>query len=48
MGEKLSLIVIGHSASEEGGSEFMAEWLTKNILGVKVYHVPSSNSLQVL
>jgi len=25
MGEKLSLIVIGHSASEEGGSEFMAE-----------------------
>lgn len=48
MGEKLSLIVIGHSASEEGGSEFMAEWIRKNILEVIVTHIPSGNSLQIL
>lgn len=47
MGEKLSLIVIGHSASEEGGSGFMAEWLRKNITEVTVTHFPSGNSLHV-
>jgi len=47
MGEKISLIVIGHSASEEGGSEFMAEWLRKNIPEVNVVHFPSGNSLHV-
>jgi putative NIF3 family GTP cyclohydrolase 1 type 2 len=47
MGEKLSLIVIGHSASEEGGSEFMAEWIRKNIPEVNVVHFPSGNSLHI-
>jgi putative NIF3 family GTP cyclohydrolase 1 type 2 len=47
MGKKLSLIVIGHSASEEGGSEFMAEWLRENIPEVTVTHFPSGNSLHV-
>lgn len=47
MGEKLALIVIGHSASEEGGSEFMAEWIKKNVSGMPVFHVPSGNSLAV-
>ncbi|WP_192347019.1 Nif3-like dinuclear metal center hexameric protein [Algoriphagus sp. Y33] len=47
MGEKLGLIVIGHSASEEGGSGFMAEWIRKNTLGVPVSHIPSGNSLLV-
>ncbi|MEB2781492.1 Nif3-like dinuclear metal center hexameric protein [Algoriphagus sp. C2-6-M1] len=45
MGEKLGLIVIGHSASEEGGSEFMAEWLKENIPDIPVTHFASHNSL---
>ena len=48
MGEKLSLIVIGHSASEEGGSEFMAKWIKKNFPEIKTTHHPSGNSLNIL
>ena len=48
MGEKLGLIIIGHSASEEGGSEFMAAWLKKNILDVSVSHIVSDNSLSII
>lgn len=47
MGKKLGLIVIGHSASEEGGSEFMAEWIRENLSDVHVFHVSSGNSLAV-
>ncbi|SIO23953.1 Nif3-like dinuclear metal center hexameric protein [Algoriphagus halophilus] len=47
MGEELGLIVIGHSASEEGGSEFMKNWLEEHVPGVPVTHFPSGNSLQV-
>ena len=48
MGEKLGLIVIGHSASEEGGSEFMKTWIEENVPGMPVTHFASGNSLQVL
>lgn len=48
MGEKLGMIVIGHSASEEGGSEFMAEWVRQNIPDVTVTHFASGNSLKTL
>jgi len=47
MGVKRGLIVIGHSASEEGGSEFMAEWVRTTIPGLPVFHIPSGNSLSV-
>ncbi len=47
IGIKLSMIEIGHSASEEGGSEFVKNWLNINMPGLKVYHIPSGNSLQV-
>ncbi|MBN3521648.1 Nif3-like dinuclear metal center hexameric protein [Algoriphagus lutimaris] len=47
MGEELGLIIIGHSASEEGGSEFMKNWLEEHVPGVPVTHFPSGNSLQV-
>lgn len=47
MGEKLGLIVIGHSASEEGGSEFMKTWIEENIPSMPVTHFASGNSLQV-
>ena len=48
MGENLGLIVIGHSASEEGGSEFMKSWIEENVKGIPVYHIPSSNSLEII
>lgn len=44
-GDNISLIVLGHIASEEPGSEFMLEWLNRNVPGVKVHHIPSGNSL---
>ncbi len=47
MGQKLSMIEIGHSASEEGGSELLTSWLRKYTPEIPVTHVPSGNSLQV-
>jgi putative NIF3 family GTP cyclohydrolase 1 type 2 len=47
-GEKLSLIVLGHIASEEPGSEFMANWLKEKLSGIKITHVLSNNSLSFL
>lgn len=47
IGIKLSMIEIGHSASEEGGSEFIKNWLKENMPGLPVYHIPSGNSLQI-
>lgn len=47
MGEKLGLIVVGHSASEEGGSEFMANWIRENIPTIPVTHFASGNSLKM-
>lgn len=46
-GKKLSMILIGHSASEEGGSEFLKTWLEGQFPGLPVHHIPSGNSLQV-
>lgn len=47
-GQKLSLVVLGHIASEEPGSEYMAEWINKKIPTIKVTHVPAKNSLSFL
>jgi putative NIF3 family GTP cyclohydrolase 1 type 2 len=47
-GQKLSLVVLGHIASEEAGSEYMAGWLVKKFPGMKVTHVPAKNSLSFL
>ena len=47
-GEKLSLIVLGHIASEEPGSEFMANWLKEKLSGIKITHILSNNSLSFL
>ena len=44
-GDKLSLIVLGHVASEEPGSKFLADWLKENVKGVPTTHVPAGNSL---
>jgi putative NIF3 family GTP cyclohydrolase 1 type 2 len=47
-GEKISLAVIGHIASEEPGSEYMLNWLKANLPSIKATHVLSGNSLSFL
>ncbi len=44
-GDNISLIVLGHIASEEPGSEWMKDWLKKNVPGVQVTHIHPGNSL---
>jgi putative NIF3 family GTP cyclohydrolase 1 type 2 len=44
-GKILGLVVVGHIASEEAGSEFMMNWLRQHLTGIKVTHVPSGFSL---
>ena len=44
-GHNLALVVLGHVASEEPGSAFLADWLKERVKGVTVTHVPAENSL---
>jgi putative NIF3 family GTP cyclohydrolase 1 type 2 len=45
-GDNITLIILGHIASEEPGSEFMLEWVKKNVPGVNVSHITSGNSMK--
>jgi putative NIF3 family GTP cyclohydrolase 1 type 2 len=47
-GDQLSLIVLGHIASEEPGSEYMVSWLKEKVNNLQVTHVPAKNSLSFL
>ena len=47
-GELLSLIVLGHIASEEPGSEYMLNWLHEKVPGIKATHIAANNSLSFL
>ena len=47
-GDKISLVVLGHIASEEPGSEYMLNWLKEKVPGVKAKHIPCGNSLSFL
>jgi putative NIF3 family GTP cyclohydrolase 1 type 2 len=42
-GSKTSLIVLGHSVSEEPGMEWLVEWLQPKIEGIKITHIPSAS-----
>jgi putative NIF3 family GTP cyclohydrolase 1 type 2 len=44
-GDQISLVVLGHIASEEPGSAFMLDWLKKHVPGIKAEHIPAQNSL---
>ena len=44
-GDQISLVLLGHIASEEPGSEFMLNWLKEKVPSVKSTHIPSGNSL---
>jgi len=43
MGQKTSLLVLGHSVSEEAGMEYAAKWLQPKVPGIKITHIPSNN-----
>jgi putative NIF3 family GTP cyclohydrolase 1 type 2 len=43
MGKNISLIVLGHSESEEPGMEYLVDWLAPKIAPVKVTHISSNN-----
>jgi putative NIF3 family GTP cyclohydrolase 1 type 2 len=43
LGEKTSLIVLGHSVSEEPGLQWLKEWLQPKVEGLKVQHIVSGN-----
>ncbi|MGZ3872032.1 MAG: Nif3-like dinuclear metal center hexameric protein [Mucilaginibacter sp.] len=47
-GDKISLVVLGHIASEDEGSEFMLNWLRKNVPSVKATRVKPGNSLSFM
>jgi putative NIF3 family GTP cyclohydrolase 1 type 2 len=42
-GKKLSLVVLGHAASEEPGLKWLKDWLQPRIENIKVTHVPSQS-----
>jgi putative NIF3 family GTP cyclohydrolase 1 type 2 len=44
-GDKIALVVVGHIASEDAGSEYMMNWVKKNVPGIKVTRVKPGNSL---
>jgi len=43
LGEKTSLIVLGHSVSEEPGLQWLQGWLQPKLEGIKVQHIVSGN-----
>ena len=47
-GDQVSLIVLGHIASEESGSEFMATWLKSKYPSINTSFIASGPSLSFL
>jgi putative NIF3 family GTP cyclohydrolase 1 type 2 len=43
LGSKTSLIVLGHSVSEEPGMEWLVDWLQPKLEGIKITHLASGN-----
>jgi putative NIF3 family GTP cyclohydrolase 1 type 2 len=46
MGIKQSLLVLGHSVSEEPGMKWLLQWLQPKVKGIKITNVPSNNPFQ--
>jgi len=47
-GEKTALVVLGHSASEEPGLEWLATWLRPKVGSVKITHISSGDPFQTI
>ncbi len=43
MGSNTSLIILGHSVSEEPGMEWLVNWLQPQMPGIKIRHIPSDD-----
>lgn len=46
LGDKISLIILGHAMSEEPGMQWIAEWLQPKLPGLPITHIVSGNPLQ--
>ena len=44
IGQKTSLIVLGHIVSEEAGMQWMKAWLKQQLPQIKVVHIPSTDA----
>jgi putative NIF3 family GTP cyclohydrolase 1 type 2 len=42
-GSKTSLVILGHSVSEEPGMEYLVEWLTTRLPGMNIKHIASGD-----
>jgi hypothetical protein len=47
-GESVSLILLGHIASEEPSASFMLEWVKERFPAVTSKHIPAGNSISFL
>jgi putative NIF3 family GTP cyclohydrolase 1 type 2 len=47
-GDKIALVVLGHIASEDPGSEFMLNWVKTNVPGVTATRIKPGNSLSFM
>lgn len=43
LGTEISLIILGHSVSEEPGMQWLVEWLQPKVSGIKISHVASGD-----
>lgn len=43
LGRKTALIVLGHSVSEEPGMEYIVDWLSPKLPGIKITHITSGD-----
>ncbi len=43
MGSQTSLILLGHSVSEEPGLKWLVNWLQPQVPGIKIIHIPSND-----
>lgn len=46
LGDKISLIILGHAMSEEPGMQWIAEWLQPKLPGLPITHIVSGNPLK--
>ncbi|TDO19325.1 Nif3-like dinuclear metal center hexameric protein [Pedobacter duraquae] len=47
-GQQLSMIILGHIASEEWGSQYMADWMKKQFPEIKTTFIRNSASLKMI
>jgi putative NIF3 family GTP cyclohydrolase 1 type 2 len=43
LGRDISLIILGHSLSEEPGMEYFVDWLQPKLPKIKITHIPSND-----